>query len=138
MFVWFGKKKYFKYFKLKTTLNNTVNYDALKYIQEIKDFRDVINVNLLGCFIVSCLVAKSMIKKNRGNIINIASISGGKHPAIHTGAYAASKAGIIMLTEQMSLEWGKQGIRVKAVSPGFINAGMAASHYKNKKDAPTY
>ena len=102
--------------------------------QEIKDFRDVINVNLLGCFIVSCLVAKSMIKKNRGNIINIASISGGKHPAIHTGAYAASKAGIIMLTEQMSLEWGKQGIRVNAVSPGFINAGMAASHYKNKKE----
>ncbi len=102
--------------------------------QEVKDFKDVINVNLLGCFIVSCSVARAMIKHGGGNIVNISSISGGKHPAIHSGAYAAAKAGIVMLTEQMSLEWGKEGIRVNAVSPGFINAGMAASHYKNQKE----
>ena len=102
--------------------------------QDVKDFRDVINVNLLGCFIVSCAVARAMIKNGGGNIVNISSISGGKHPAIHSGAYASAKAGIVMLTEQMSLEWGKEGIRVNAVSPGFINAGMAASHYKNQKE----
>ena len=102
--------------------------------QDVKDFRDVINVNLLGCFIVSCSVAKAMIKHGGGNIVNISSISGGKHPAIHSGAYAAAKAGIVMLTEQMSLEWGKEGIRVNAVSPGFINTGMAASHYKKQKE----
>ena len=75
--------------------------------QEVKDFEDVINVNLLGCFIVSCAVARLMQKKGSGNIVNISSISGGKHPAIHSGAYAASKAGVVMLSEQMSLEWGK-------------------------------
>ena len=97
--------------------------------QEVKDFKDVINVNLLGCFIMSCATARLMKGNGSGNIINISSISGGKHPAIHSGAYAATKAGIVMLTEQMSLEWGKEGIRVNAVSPGFIDSGMSASHY---------
>ena len=97
--------------------------------QKVKDFEDVINVNLLGCFIVSCSVARLMKEKGSGNIVNISSISGGKHPAIHTGAYAATKAGIVMLTEQMSLEWGKEGIKVNAISPGFIDSGMSSSHY---------
>ena len=97
--------------------------------QKVKDFEDVLSVNLLGCLIVSCAVARRMREKGSGNIINISSISGGKHPAIHSGAYAASKAGVVMLTEQMSLEWGREGIRVNAVSPGFIDSGMAAEHY---------
>ncbi|MDP6181305.1 MAG: SDR family oxidoreductase [SAR86 cluster bacterium] len=97
--------------------------------QQVKDFEDVINVNLLGCFIVSCSVARLMKEKRSGNIVNISSISGGKHPAIHSGAYAASKAGVVMLSEQMSLEWGKEGIRVNAISPGFIDSGMSAEHY---------
>ena len=99
--------------------------------QEIKDFKEVIEVNLLSGFIVSCAVAKLMKEKGEGNIINISSISGGKHPAIHSGAYAAAKAGLVMLSEQMSLEWGKLGIRVNTVSPGFIDAGMSASHYRD-------
>jgi NAD(P)-dependent dehydrogenase (short-subunit alcohol dehydrogenase family) len=97
--------------------------------QKVKDFEDVINVNLLGCFIMCCATARLMKEQGSGNIINISSISGGKHPAIHSGAYAATKAGIVMLTEQMSLEWGKDGIRVNAISPGFIDSGMSASHY---------
>ena len=97
--------------------------------QEVKDFEDVINVNLLGCFVISCATARLMKEKGGGNIINISSISGGKHPAIHSGAYAATKAGVAMLTEQMSLEWGKAGIRVNAISPGFIDSGMSATHY---------
>ena len=97
--------------------------------QQVKDFEDVINVNLLGCFIVSCCVARLMKKNGSGNIINISSISGGKHPAIHSGAYAATKAGVAMLSEQMSLEWGREGIRVNAISPGFIDSGMSADHY---------
>lgn len=102
--------------------------------QEVKDFKEVIEVNLLSGFIVSCAVAKLMKEKGEGNIINISSISGGKHPAIHSGAYAAAKAGLVMLSEQMSLEWGKLGIRVNAVSPGFIDAGMSAPHYRDETE----
>ena len=102
--------------------------------QNVQDFKDVIAVNLLSSFIVSCATAKLMKEKGTGNIINISSISGGKHPAIHSGAYAAAKAGLVMLSEQMSLEWGKLGIRVNAVSPGFIDAGMSASHYQDAEE----
>ena len=102
--------------------------------QEVKDFKDVIEVNLLSSFIVGCAVAKLMEKEGQGNIINISSISGGKHPAIHSGAYAAAKAGLVMLSEQMSLEWGKLGIRVNAISPGFIDAGMSSSHYRDETE----
>ena len=102
--------------------------------QEVKDFEDVINVNLLGCFVVSCATARIMKEKGSGNIINISSISGGKHPAIHSGAYAATKAGVAMLTEQMSLEWGKVGIRVNAISPGptLKNKRQSESHFKKQ------
>ena len=102
--------------------------------QNVQDFKEVIEVNLLSSFIVSCAVAKLMQENGTGNIINISSISGGKHPAIHSGAYAAAKAGLVMLSEQMSLEWGKLGIRVNAVSPGFIDAGMSASHYVDEEE----
>ena len=102
--------------------------------QEVKDFKDVIEVNLLSSFIVGCAVAKLMEKEGQGNIINISSISGGKHPAIHSGAYAAAKAGLVMLSEQMSLEWGKLGIRVNTISPGFIDAGMSSSHYRDETE----
>ena len=47
-----------------------------------------------------------------------------------------------MLSEQMSLEWGKEGIRVNTVSPGFIDSGMSADHYvdpvERKKERPWY
>ena len=102
--------------------------------QNPEDFTKVFEVNLLGCFIVSCAVVKLMVKNNSGTIVNVSSISGGKHPAIGTGAYAATKAGIVMLSEQMSLEWGKDGIRVNAISPGFINTGMSAPHYKDNQE----
>ena len=102
--------------------------------QSVEDFKRVLEVNLLGTFIVCRSVAKLMIKKQSGNIVNICSISGGKHPAINTGGYAASKSGVAMLSEQMSLEFGKEGIRVNSVSPGFINSGMSAPHYAEKDE----
>ena len=45
----------------------------------------------------------------------------------------AAKAGVIGLTQQMSIEWGDYGIRVNAVAPGFIDAGMSAPFFENEK-----
>ena len=64
-----------------------------------------------------------MIEAGGGAIVNIASING-IAAAPNAGAYTASKAGIIMLTEQMALEWSA-GVRVNCVAPGLINAGMS-------------
>jgi NAD(P)-dependent dehydrogenase (short-subunit alcohol dehydrogenase family) len=96
----------------------------------LEDFRAVLNVNLTGAFIVARLAARRMAARGGGAIVNITSIN-----AITSGpgagAYPAAKAGLAKLTEQMAQEWGPLGIRVNAVAPGFIDAGMSTPFFKD-------
>jgi NAD(P)-dependent dehydrogenase (short-subunit alcohol dehydrogenase family) len=96
----------------------------------VRDFQDVVNVNLVGSFIVAREAAVRMKAGGGGAIVNITSM-GGIHPAPGGGAYGASKAGLAQMTELMSVEWGPWGIRVNAVAPGFIDAGMSAPFFKD-------
>jgi NAD(P)-dependent dehydrogenase (short-subunit alcohol dehydrogenase family) len=94
-----------------------------------EDFRLVMDVNLNGVFVVAQAVAKRMRANAGGAIINMSSING-IHPSPNCGAYVAAKAGVIGLTQQMSVEWGEFGIRTNAIAPGFIDAGMSAPFYQ--------
>jgi NAD(P)-dependent dehydrogenase (short-subunit alcohol dehydrogenase family) len=96
------------------------------------DFRLVMDVNLNGAFIAAQAAARHMRDHGGGVIINISSING-IHPSPNCGAYVAAKAGLIGLTQQMSLEWGAYGIRVNAIAPGFIDGGMSSQFYANTK-----
>ncbi|MDH4278641.1 MAG: SDR family oxidoreductase, partial [Acidimicrobiia bacterium] len=97
--------------------------------QSVDDFRAVVDVNLVGCFVVAAAVARRLIDGMQpGSIINITSMNG-VAAGPNAGAYGASKAGIAMLTAQMALEWGGHGIRVNAVAPGLIDAGMSEPIY---------
>lgn len=87
------------------------------------DWRDVLDVNLTGVFLTGRVAAGRMT--NGGCIVNLASING-TVPGANSGAYAAAKAGLIMLTQQMAVEWGPLGIRANAVAPGIIDGGMSA------------
>ncbi|MST34344.1 SDR family oxidoreductase, partial [Acidimicrobiaceae bacterium USS-CC1] len=60
-----------------------------------------------------------------GSIVNITSMNG-VAPGPNGGAYGATKAGVALLTQQMALEWGPAAIRVNAVAPGVVDAGMNA------------
>jgi NAD(P)-dependent dehydrogenase (short-subunit alcohol dehydrogenase family) len=88
------------------------------------DWRAAVDVNLTGTFLVARAVAARMIEAGGGSIVNMASING-IAAAPNGGAYTASKAGIVKLTEHMALEWGASGVRVNCVAPGLINAGMS-------------
>jgi NAD(P)-dependent dehydrogenase (short-subunit alcohol dehydrogenase family) len=92
------------------------------------DWRQAIDVNLTGTFLVGRAVGRRMVGAGGGAIVNIASING-IAAAPHAGAYTASKAAVIKLTEQMALEWGEAGVRVNAVAPGLIDAGMSEPIY---------
>ncbi len=60
-----------------------------------------------------------------GSIVNVASILGVR-VASHVAAYAASKAGLLQLTRALALEWARYGIRVNALSPGYIETEIDA------------
>jgi NAD(P)-dependent dehydrogenase (short-subunit alcohol dehydrogenase family) len=84
-------------------------------------WRQVIDVNLTGSFLMSKVFGRRMIDDGRGgSIVNISSIAGKLLPA-NAAAYAASKAGVQALTASMSQEVGRYGIRVNAICPGVVD-----------------
>lgn len=86
---------------------------------EVADFRKVIDVDLTGPFIMSQLVAKNMIKRKSGKIINICSMMSelGRDNVV---AYASAKGGLKMLTKNLATEWAKHNIQVNGIGPGYF------------------
>ena len=93
--------------------------------QSADDIASVIEVNLIGTINCAQSAARAMAAQSGGVIINMSSVNA-VHPAPNVGIYAATKAAITSLTQLQALEWGPLGIRVNAVAPGFIDAGMSA------------
>lgn len=83
-------------------------------------FQKVLEVNLIGAFLMSKAVAKEMIKQGGGRIINISSISGLRARNDQTGAYCISKAALNMMTQVMARELAPYNILVNAIAPGSI------------------
>jgi NAD(P)-dependent dehydrogenase (short-subunit alcohol dehydrogenase family) len=90
-------------------------------------FARVLDVNLTAPFALSCLAASRMRANGGGSIVNVASVMGLRSIGpIPDAAYVASKAGIIGLTRELASQWGRYGIRVNAVAPGFFASEMTA------------
>ena len=128
-------KEAFKEFgEIPDLLVNNVGIVLFGPLEEhsVSDYSKSLNINLLGSFITSRVLINDMIKRGNGSIINMSSVNG-VNPGIGIGAYPASKAGIISMTQQMALEWGKFGLRINCISPGFIDAGMSKPIYQDNK-----
>jgi 2-deoxy-D-gluconate 3-dehydrogenase len=107
--------------RLDILVNNAGIYTdkpALEMVEE--EWDNMIDINLKGEFLCAQRAAKEMAKNNWGRIINISSIaSGGVGIGMAGGAhYAASKGGIIGMTESLAVEWAPLGINVNAIGPG--------------------
>jgi len=93
----------------------------LEHSEETWD--QVIDTNLKGYFLCSQAVAKKMIDRKKGNIINMSSIRGLRAGRDRV-AYCVSKAGVIMMTQVMALELAQYHIRVNAIAPGWIKTQL--------------
>ena len=94
----------------------------------------VMNLNVRGYFILSQRIAKkSMIGRKSGRIINLASIAGlgGNPPEMQTIAYNTSKGAVVNFTRALACEWGKYGIIVNAICPGFFPSKMTRGTLEN-------
>jgi len=114
--------------KIDVLINNAgISWGAMPEEMPLAEWQKVLDVNLTGCFIFAQAVGREMLKRESGSIINIASISGITSSAngpFYAG-YAASKAGLIGLTRELAASWGRKGIRVNAIAPGFFHSRLA-------------
>jgi len=91
----------------------------------------VVDVNLKGTFLVAKHAAAAMLGQRSGSIINIASIEG-LEGTEGGSAYNASKGGVVLLTKNMAIDYGRVGIRVNCICPGFIETPMMAAVMENE------
>jgi NAD(P)-dependent dehydrogenase (short-subunit alcohol dehydrogenase family) len=97
---------------------------------------DVVRIDQRGTYVASVAFGRRMAARGRGSIVNIASITGVRSVPLH--AYAPAKAAVIAMTECLAAEWGRSGVRVNAVSPGYTRTpALAAAIEKGERDAST-
>jgi NAD(P)-dependent dehydrogenase (short-subunit alcohol dehydrogenase family) len=87
------------------------------------DYRYTLDLNLTAYVLLSQELARGMLARRRGAIVNISSING-TVPFPQRLAYCVSKAGVNMMTKIMAIEWASAGVRVNAVAPGYVETEM--------------
>jgi NAD(P)-dependent dehydrogenase (short-subunit alcohol dehydrogenase family) len=116
------------YGRLDILVNNAgITWGARPEDMALDKWQKVIDVNLTGAFLFAQAAGRAMLERGYGRIINIASIAG-LHAAVdgpHYAPYAASKAGLMGLTRELAASWGRHGIRVNAIAPGFFHSRLA-------------
>ena len=124
-------------------LVNNSGVSTTQRLQDVtpEDYDFIFDTNVKGAFFVAQEVGKRMLARSRGaapgsftggRIINIASMAGLKVlPQI--GAYCMSKAAVVQMTRVMALEWGRFGINVNALCPGYIDTEINHAHWATEQ-----
>jgi NAD(P)-dependent dehydrogenase (short-subunit alcohol dehydrogenase family) len=116
------------YGRVDILINNAgVSWGAEPEEMPLDKWQKVIDINLTGAFLFAQAAGREMLKRQFGRIINVSSIAG-IHASVrgpHYVGYAASKAGMIGLTRELAATWGRHGIRVNAIAPGFFHSRLA-------------
>ena len=124
-----------RYGQIDILINNAgITRDKTFRKMSMKEWEEVINVNLNSVFKTTSEVINHMLEKKYGRIINISSIIGQSGGFGQTN-YSASKAGLLGFTKSLALETAKSGITVNAICPGFIETEMVAAMPENVKQS---
>ena len=98
----------------------------------IEDYDWIVNINLRGAFVVAQAVGRHMIERKSGAIINVDSLNT-YAPLTGVTPYAMSKAGVLMMTRSLANEWGKHGVRVNSIAPGFFPTALSQKMWAQEK-----
>src|SRR3989442_10344831 len=111
--------------KIDILVNNAgLTWGAPAETMPLERWRQVIDANITGTFLMSQVVGRHMLERNKGSIVNVASIAGMGGGQLQTVGYNASKAAVINLTKALAIEWASRGIRVNAVAPAMFRTRM--------------
>jgi gluconate 5-dehydrogenase len=116
------------YGQMDILVNNAgLSWGEAPETMSLDKWHKVLDANLTGAFLFSQAAGREMLKRRSGSIINIASVAGLQSMVNgpHYAGYAASKAGLMGLTRELAASWGRQGIRVNAIAPGFFHSRLA-------------
>jgi NAD(P)-dependent dehydrogenase (short-subunit alcohol dehydrogenase family) len=94
----------------------------------------VLSVNVTGYFLCAQAFGQGMLAKGKGAMVHVASIAS-RFPQAASGAYSVSKTGVVMLSQQIALEWGPLGVRSNVVSPGLVRTPMSEAFYRDNSVA---
>ena len=94
----------------------------------LAEWNALLAINLTGYFVCSQTFGRQMRAKGKGALVHIASIAAA-YATPFAGAYSVAKAGVVMLSRQLAVEWGPHGIRSNAVNPGMVVTPMTESIY---------
>jgi gluconate 5-dehydrogenase len=123
------KKTLDVYGQIDILVNNAgVTWGAPAEDMPLEKWRMVLDVNLTGAFLFAQEAGRAMIRRGSGRILNVASVAGlaGSLPGgADIAGYAASKGGLIALTRELAAKWGRYGIRVNAIAPGYFPSRMS-------------
>ncbi|MGX9134769.1 SDR family oxidoreductase [Rummeliibacillus sp. JY-2-4R] len=118
-----------KFGRIDILVNNSgASWGAPVDEMPLEAFQKVLNVNVVGTFLMSQAVGKIMAKQQYGKIINIASVAGlkGSDPSFMDAiGYNTSKGGVLSFTKDLAVKWGSRGIYVNAIAPGFFPTKMS-------------
>jgi NAD(P)-dependent dehydrogenase (short-subunit alcohol dehydrogenase family) len=114
--------------KIDILINNAgISWGERPEKMPFDQWKRVLDVNLTGAFLFAQAAGREMLKAKYGRVINVASIAGMRSSVSgpHYAAYTASKAGLMGLTRELAAAWGRDGIRVNAIAPGFFHSRLA-------------
>lgn len=89
----------------------------------------MLEINLSGCFHTAQAFAPGMIARGGGAMVHIASVAA-EHPQPNSSAYSASKAGLVVMSQQLAFELGPSGVRSNTVSPGLVRTPLTEAYYQ--------
>jgi NAD(P)-dependent dehydrogenase (short-subunit alcohol dehydrogenase family) len=126
--------------RLDALVNNAgVSHTGPALRQSGEEFARVLEVNLVAPFELSCLAARAMRANGGGSVVNIASVMALRSvDPFPDAAYVASKAGLVGLTRELASQWGRHGVRVNALAPGFFASEMTAGFLETPSGPPDW